>query len=207
MIPVTPQAEPLSFNTNVRQPGNIFLSACPTPNHKDWNKHSYWQKASDDLYRAYGGICAYTCEWFSRTSTSSSVDHFLPKSSYPNLAYEWSNYRLTTQKANGNKGNAVGIADPFTISSGRFVLDLPSCLIKPGAGLSPADYSMIERTINILKLNDDDEYVQSRCDIILYYIKGDISLNYMWDKYPFIAHELTRQNLLEDVKVMFKALA
>ena len=206
MIPVALQAEPANFHANVRQPGNAFLSVCPNPVHKDWPKHSYWQRASDDLYRSYGGICAYTGEWFSRTSTSSSVDHFIPKSISPNLAYEWNNFRLTTQKANGNKANHIGIADPFQISSGWFVLNLPSCLIKPGAGLSEANYSMVERTISILKLNDDDEYVQGRCNIILYYINGDISLNYMWAKYPFIAHELTRQNLLEDVKNLFKTL-
>ncbi len=204
MIPVTLAAEPASFNANIRLPGNTFLSDCHTPNHRDWKAHRYWQMASNDLYRAYGGICAYTCEWFSRTSATSSIDHFFPKSSYPNLAYEWSNYRLTTQKANGNKGNSVGIADPFAIASGWFVLDLPSCLIKPGTGLPAAENSMVEFTISILKLNDDDEYVQSRCNIILYYIKGDISLNYMREKYPFIAHELVRQNLLEDVKAMFK---
>ncbi|MEA5058962.1 hypothetical protein SDC9_103207 [bioreactor metagenome] len=207
MIPVTMQPEPSSFDADVRQRGNAFLTTCPTPTNKLWPKHAYWKYASDDLYRAYGGICAYTGEWFSRTSTSVSVDHFIPKSINPNLAYEWSNYRLTTQKANGNKANQTGIADPFSISSGWFVLDLPSCLIVPGKGLSPAEYATVQRTINVLRLNEDDEYVQGRCNIILYYIKGDITLNYMWDKYPFIAHELTRQSMIDGVKQMFKTLA
>ncbi|MDR3322202.1 MAG: hypothetical protein LBS93_07105, partial [Synergistaceae bacterium] len=169
-------------------------------------KHRYWRRASDDLYKAYDGICAYTGEWFPRTFSNASVDHFLPKSIAPNLAYEWGNYRLTTQKANSNKADNVGIADPFEIESGWFVLDVPSCLVKPGDDLSPKDFSMVQTTINVLKLNDDDEYVQGRCEIILYFIRGDISLHYMWTKYPFIAHELTRQNLLEDVKKMFKTL-
>jgi hypothetical protein len=206
MIPITLKPEPANFDADVRQPGNRFIARCPSPTNKHWSRHSYWGRASDDLYRLYGGVCAYTGEWFSRTSTSASVDHFIPKSVSPNLAYEWSNYRLTTQKANGNKADQLGIADPFTISSGWFVLVLPSCLIVPGKGLSPSDKAMVQRTIDILKLNVDDEYVQNRCNIIIYYIKGDITLNYMWDKYPFIAHELTRQNLLDDVKTMFKSL-
>ena len=43
-------------------------------------------------------------------------------------------------------------------------------------------------------------------DATLYshYTRGDVSLNYLWDRYPFIAHELTRQNMLDDVKLMFK---
>jgi hypothetical protein len=181
----------------------VFLATYTAPTNKLWQKHAYWKYASDDLYRAYGGICAYTGEWFSRTSTSTSVDHFIPKSINPNLAYEWSNYRLTTQKANGNKADHTGIADPFLVSSGWFVLKFPSCLIAPGDELSPADYATVQRTINILRLNEDDEYVQGRCNIILYYIKGDITLNYMWDKYPFIAHEITRQSILGSIKQMF----
>jgi hypothetical protein len=34
--------------------------------------------------------------------------------------------------------------------------------------------------------------------IITYYIRGDISLNYMWAKYPYIAYELTRQNMVDN---------
>lgn len=207
MIPVTPKPEPDAFDVNVRQIGNAFLATCSSPANDEWKKHRYWRNASDDLYRLYGGICAYTGEWFSRTSASPSVDHFIPKSVSPNLAYEWSNYRLTTQKANNNKGDALGIADPFSIASGWFVLDLPSCLIKVGEGLSSADSAMVDRTIHTLKLNTDDEYVQRRCDIIVDYIRGDISLNFMWRKYPFIAHELTRQNMLDDIKTMFRTFA
>ena len=203
MIPVEQKAEPTDFDRNVRKRGTAFLSTCPRPTSKNWPKHDYWKMASDDLYRLYRGVCAYTGEWFSRTTTSASVDHFYPKSVHPNLAYEWTNYRLTTQKANGNKADHMGIVDPFLVSSGWFVLDLPSCLVFPGQGLSPADHSAVVRTIDVLKLNRDDEYVQGRCNIILYYIRGDITMNYLWDKYPFIAHELTRQNLVEDVKNMF----
>lgn len=206
MIPVVQKAEPSTFNNRVRQPGQSFLASCSSPTHKDWSKHSYWQRIKDDLYSSYGGICAYTGEWFPRTSVASSVDHFIPKSIAPNLAYEWSNFRLSTQKANTNKDNSVGIADPFKILSGWFVLDIPSCLLRPGKGLPSADHQMVDFTIRVLKLNDDDDYVQGRCNVILDYIRGDISYDYMWKKYPFIAHELTRQNLLEDVKKMFKSL-
>ena len=207
MIPITIQPEPVDFDSNVRQLGNRFLSSCPNPTGKDWKKHSYWKNANGDLYRVYRGICAYTGEWFSRTSTTVSIDHFLPKVAYPLLAYEWSNYRLTTQKVNSNKSDQVGVADPSSICSGWFTLHLPSCLVMPGDNLSSSECAMVQRTIDILKLNTDDDYVQRRCDIILDYIKGDISLNYMWSKFPFIAHELTRQDVLEEVKQIFKSFA
>lgn len=204
MIAITPKPEPESFDTTVRQIGYAFLAHCPTPSSDDWRQHRYWKKASDDLYRTYGGICAYTAEWFSRTTTSPSIDHFLPKSVAPHLAYEWSNYRLTTQKANNNKANAVGIADPFCIASGWFLLDLPSCLVKAGMNLSPVNRRQVEHSINVLKLNSDDEYVQNRCNIIMEFVRGDISINFLWRRYPFIAHELTRQNVLDSLSSIFK---
>jgi hypothetical protein len=204
MIPVIPKPEPVDFNAKVRIPGTIFLSSCPYPHNHEWKGHSYWKKISNDLYILYNGICAYTGEWFSRTSTSVSIDHLIPKSTAPQLAYEWNNYRLTTQKVNNNKGDNLDIVDPFTVESGWFTLDVPSCLIKPGDFLPPSIRAKVDRTINVLQLNEDDEYVQNRCNIILYYIQGDISLGYMRQKYPYIAHELTRQNLLHDVSAIFE---
>ena len=205
MIPVAMQAEPLNFDVNVRQPGNSFLSLCPTPRGKDWDKHMYWQNCQDDLYRAYQGICAYTCEYIPKTTAKGSVDHFYPKSRHPNLAYEWSNYRLTSQKANSNKSNHVGLADPFVITCGWFTLEFPDCMIRSGDGLSSSDKALAQTTIDILKLNKDDLYVQSRCDVILMYINRDISLNYLWRYRPFIATEIHRQMLsIDDLKVLFK---
>jgi len=205
MMHVSSQAEPVSFDTRVRVPGNSFLSSCPSPTGKQMRKHSYWQRIEDELYAAYSGICAYTCEYIPKTVTNSSVDHFWPKSTHPYLAYEWGNYRLSSQKANNNKGDTIGLVDPFEACVGWFVLEFPSCLVKVGEGLSPSDKSRVESTIRVLKLNMDDEYVQSRCDVILDYINGDISLNYLWKIRPFIAHELTRQGILNSVQAMFKS--
>lgn len=207
MMHISLQPEPVSFDARVRVPGNAFLASRPAPTEKEWRKHSHWQRIKDELYMAYNGICAYTCEYIPRTVTNSSVDHFWPKSTHPNLAYEWSNYRLASQKANNNKGNSVGLVDPFEAGSGWFVLDLPSCLIRASEGLSRADVSRVESTIKVLKLNEDDEYVQSRCDVILDYIRGDISLNYLWKMRPFIAHELTRQGLIDTVGTLFMSMS
>jgi len=214
MIRIMQQNEPVDFEKKVREPGNHFLASCPTPRSKDWDGHAYWQRVSGEMYLLYQGICAYTGQWFSKTPTQTSarasIDHFRPKSEskYYHLAYEWSNYRLTTQKTNGYKKNLDDLADPFTIQHGWFVLRLPGCWIIPGDNVSSQERVMIEHTISTLKLNDDNDFVDLRYKIIKDYIDGCFDATNMQRKYPFIASELQRQNLLDIAKLksVFKTL-
>ncbi|MDR2705011.1 MAG: hypothetical protein LBC02_04450 [Planctomycetaceae bacterium] len=205
MIRVTQQPEPTCFDSKVRQLGQSFLQNCPSPHGKEWRNHDYWQKVHKDLYKVYNGRCAYTGMWFSAVDRL-SVDHFRPKSICPDLAYEWSNYRLTTQKTNAYKANHDDIIDPFSVQPEWFILEIPTCLINVGNNVSISERTKIEHTINVLKLNDDNEYVESRKEIILSYIAGAISLNNMNEKYPFIACELQRQNLtdISTLETIFK---
>lgn len=198
MIHVDLQPEPADFDTNVRQPGNAFLSRTPTPDHKQWSRHRYWTKCSLQLYQAYGGICAYCGEWFSTTTTSVSVDHFYPKSAHQEKAYEWDNYRLTTAVMNGYKGDRY-VLDPFEIKDGDLIIDFPSCLVKPRSSMSPAEKSKALATIQILHLNDEDQ-ADRRCEIVMAYISGTISRQFLKEKYPFIAEELERQELYDRIK-------
>ena len=131
MIPVTPQPEYPEFEGQVRQPGLTFLRGNPDPSDKDFRRRNYWSRAAKKLHEAYLGCCAYTTLHLCDTG---SVDHFLPKTKYPHLAYEWDNYRLARQKINARKSNTEEVVDPFTVQIGWFVLDLPSCLIRPGDG-------------------------------------------------------------------------
>ena len=202
MIHVNLQPEPADFDIKVRQPGNDFLSRTPTPNSKQWSKHNYWTKCSMQLYQAYGGICAYCGEWFSRTTAAVSVDHFYPKSTHQEKAYEWDNYRLTTQVMNGYKGDKI-VLDPFEIHDGDLILDFPSCLVKPRNDMSPAEKSKAKATIQILHLNDEDQ-ADRRCEIIMEYISGNISRSFLESKYPFIAEEINRQGLYDRIKEIIK---
>lgn len=202
MIHVALQPEPADFDIRVRQPGNAFLSTCPNPTSKQWSKNNFWNRISSELYTAYRGICAYSGQWFSRTTSQVSVDHYYPKSTHQELAYEWDNYRLTTQVMNNYKGNKI-VLDPFSIQNGDLTIDFPSCLVKPRKGMSPAEKSKAKSTIQILHLNDEDQASQ-RCSIIMEYISGAIKKPHLEAKYPFIAEELERQNLYETIKEMMK---
>lgn len=202
MIHIDLKPEPEDFDVNVRRPGNVFLSKTPSPKKRQWKNHRYWSRCSEQLYQAYGGVCAYSGEWFSRTTTTVSVDHFYPKDSHQKKAYEWDNYRLTTQVMNAYKGNNI-ILDPFDIKNGDFVIDFPSCLVKPKDDMSPAEKDKVKSTIQILHLNYEDQ-VSRRLDIIVDYTHGNISRSFLEKKYPFIAEELNRQGLHEKIKHIIK---
>ena len=202
MIRVTPSPEPSNFDQNVRQPGRQFLGTNPAPNSKEFGRHNYWRRAAADLHRAYRGVCAYTSMYI--LPAPGTVDHFQPKSAYPALAYEWSNYRLALQKVNGYKDSAVDLIDPFTIELGWFTLEFPGCLVKPGIGLASAVADKVARTIDVLKLNADDTFVQKRCDILMELVEGRVTLDFLWARYPFLASEVVRQGGLGVVGPLFK---
>ena len=203
MIHIDLKPEPSDFDFRVRQPGRAFLVDTPKPNSKLWSKHNYWNRCSTQLYEAYGGICAYTGQWISNPGSAPSVDHFLLKSRHPDKAYEWDNYRLTTQTMNEYKKDKY-ILDPFEIQNGDIVIDFPSCLLRPRADMAPEEKDKVKATIQILRLNRE-EYAGLRCQIVMQYIDGRISKQFLQEKYPFIAEELERQNLYERIKEIVKS--
>ena len=91
--------------------------------------------------------------------------------------------------------------DPFHIRNGWFVLDFDSYLIKPADTLPSYQIDAVQNSIDDLKLNDDDRIVQTRVDQVKEYIQGHISYDFLCRKYPFIAAELNRQDLIESIKL------
>jgi hypothetical protein len=61
----------------------------------------------------------------------------VPVAVRPDLAYEWSNYRLASQKINSYKGKSTAILDPFHIQPGWFVLNFTNLFIEPGSAPPP----------------------------------------------------------------------
>jgi hypothetical protein len=201
LIPVTPQPEPEGFDDHVRKPGESFLEVNPEPTNKQFSKRNFWKRVAGDLHAAYNGICAYTC---SLLVHSGSVDHFKPKSKYPKLAYEWSNYRLAHPLANQNKADSTDVVDPFIIKEGWFTLEFPGCLVRPGINLGQNLAERVNKTIITLKLNENDRYVQERCDVMMDYKNGLITMDFLSRRYPFLATEIKRQNIQESLGDIFK---
>jgi hypothetical protein len=195
VIPVVAQLEPADFDEKVRTPGGAFLIMIPRPNTKEFERAPYWRQALGELYRAYGKICAYSAHWIPPDTGQPSVDHFIPKNVAPELAYEWSNFRLASLKMNSRKWTYQDVLDPFTIERDWFTLDFPSLLVMPNVNLSLINSEKVQATINRLRLNDDETCVEHRQIWVAGYCKGDITFDFLGRYAPFIAYELDRQNL------------
>ncbi|NMH26543.1 HNH endonuclease family protein [Flavobacterium silvaticum] len=210
MIQIVQHNEPANFDTDVRIPGTNFLAIVPHPSKKQFQPHKYWNRIHNDLYVLYDGICAYCASWTPRRATPSdpnytSVDHYIPKSKNPGLAYDWLNYRLCRARMNANKADSLEVLDPFFIQNGWFVIDFTSFLILPNSSIEPWKASRIEKSIEILGLNDND-FVDQRLDIIYSYSQETISFADLSSTYPFIAMEMKRQdfdnNFKDDIKML-----
>ncbi len=195
MIPVEMKPEPSNFSKQVRNPGKQFLSENSNPSSQQWRNREYWQRVLPDMREAYNGICAYSASWIPYSTGNHSIDHFIPKSQQPELAYEWENYRYASARFNSRKGMHA-VVDPFKLLPKSFILDFSSFFIKPNPKLSVKEQHSLRETIERLKLNDDEDLVIERQTCSLDYLNNEISLAHLQKRYPFIAFELERQNLL-----------
>lgn len=193
MIPVAEQPEYPEFNSRVRQRGQNLLASHPGISGNALK--NYWKHAAPHLHAAYGCICAYTSIYLPEQG---SVDHYLPKDTHPHLAYEWSNYRLASQRVNSAKGNSASVLDPFLVQDDWFFLEVPSCLIRPNPALDPDLRNQISQTVNILRLNQDDNYVQDRCSLLIDFARGHVTLDFLDRRYPFLAKEIRRQGFTQE---------
>lgn len=197
MIRVLPKPEYAAFNPDVRVPGMRFLQTNPNPSSR--NFPNYWTRAKRELRQAYE-CCAYTSRMVRGDDVS--VDHFLPKAKYPHLAYEWDNYRLARPKLNRNKADSEDVLDPFHVRNGWFILECPSCLIHPGDNLVGTTRDEVTATIGALKLNSP-ELAAERCRWLVDLADNLISFNYLKREYPFLASQIERQGIQEQLRTLF----
>ena len=194
MIFVQQQPEPPQFEDRVRTPGQLFLTQTPKPSTAQWKSRSHWQRILGELHDAYDGICAYTCHWIAPVTGADSVDHFVPKSVEPSLAYEWSNYRLVCSRMNGRKGAKQDVLDPFTLKQFAFALDFPSLLLRPSTNCTDETASQAEATISRLKLNEE-LCIKARWTYVRDYCRSLIPIEFLAEYAPFIHREIVRQEL------------
>ena len=117
---------------------------------------SRWRDFHQDLREVFAGICAY-CE----EADKGEIDHFRPKSRFPELTYEWSNWLFACHNCNSAKREkwpAGGYVNPCASSiparpENFFDFDTVACTIIPRAGLSRARREKATRTIQDLQLN------------------------------------------------------
>ena len=116
-----------------------------------------WLKFAGDLKRAFHGICAY-CE----TRCRGQVEHFHPKSRYPELVYRWANWLLVCNECNFAKSRRAfvgGCINPcaaywFGHPERYFTFDTKTGRIHPKRSLPEGSRRKAQQTIDYLRLND-----------------------------------------------------
>jgi len=115
-----------------------------------------WRGFQPELRAAFLGLCAY-CEDFCK----GEVDHFRPKSRFPELVYKWSNWVFachTCNEAKQEKWPRGGYANPCArLAQSRpeahFDFDTTTAEIIPRAGATAAQRRRALATIQDLGLN------------------------------------------------------
>lgn len=116
-----------------------------------------WQSFRNDLWPAFLGMCAY-CEQPDR----GEVDHFHPKSKFPEKVYEWTNWLFSCHSCNQAKGEKwpkQGYVDPCAEDKANrpehfFDFSLDDGRIVPRDGLNSYEKSIAKGMIEDLKLNE-----------------------------------------------------
>ena len=191
MRPVKQRKEPPCFDGRVRKRGQEFVKTHPDVPVGKWPP--YWRDISRELWDAYDGIDAYYSFYFEYIM-GVQVDHFLPKSRCPHLAYEWSNYRLASSGANGHKHTTVNILDPFTMKPHSFFINFLSGEIYPNPNYAKSYVLKCNQTIKALKL-DDQSLNYARRQRFYELCIGAVSLEHLKKISPFVWDEVCRQGL------------
>ena len=118
---------------------------------------SQWRRFIEHLRDAFHGLCAY-CEQLRR----GEVDHFRPKSRYPELVYAWSNWLFACRDCNHTKlgkwphGGYVNPCARSTLARPEhyFAFDTQTGEILPSEELTAFDHNRALRTIEDLGLNE-----------------------------------------------------
>lgn len=186
MIKFTPRPEPPEFDQKARQAGNNWLAK--NPNNK--RPEDYWSPFKTNLADGFGNLCGYSVMY----EPVGTVDHYLSCKNYPNLAYEWSNYRFASGWINSSKRTLDDqVLDPFQVGDDWFEIILPSLQLVLTNKVPPEERQKAEFTLQRLRLRDDERVIRQRQQWYQLYRDGDITVEGLEKKAPLIARAIRKQ--------------
>lgn len=182
--------EPSDFDKKCRQKGKSWLQKHPNP--CEWKSKrpcNYWKDWTPALGAAYHNRCAYSA----MLTLDGAVDHFIPISKDPNLAYEWSNYRYSSHMMNCFKGDS-DVLDPLFVKEGWFKIILPSLQLVVDEEKIPEKYKAIAgKTLEKLHLIDDERVIRQREAWFNMYQQGLMTLECLYLVASLIAKAVERE--------------
>lgn len=179
MIPVGRAPEPAGFDERVRKPGQAWLAVHTSAK----RPRDLWTPFKPHLAEAFRGLCGYAAM---RDPTGGTVDHYHSVSERPGLAYEWSNYRFASGLMNQIKGDA-NVLDPFEVGEGWFEIQLPSLQLVVSDKAPPERREAASKTLERLRLRDDERIVSYRQAWYGLYMAGELTLEGLYAVAPLIA--------------------
>lgn len=198
VIPVTPQQAPSNFDEAVKNPGIAWLNekgiTLDQRAPKGTKFEDFWTGCIDFAHSTYRGICAYQGVHLELATSEVTIDHYQSKMSRPDLAYEWSNYRLASLGLNRIKGEKA-VLDPFAVEEDWFFLELVSGRIFANPDLPLARQALIQGTIAKLGL-DNARCRHMRAEHFKNYKEGLLTAEGLCRFSPFVFKEASRQGLL-----------
>ena len=164
-------------------------------------RDSHWLKFQEDLNQVFQGLCAY-CE----ETCKGEVEHFRPKSRFPLLVYEWSNWLLACHDCNQAKHfkwPEGGYIDPCANSwiarpECYFTFDTLTGELLPRNDLTTTSLEKARRMIKDLRLNAHHHLKKRR------FLLGILSAT--WPSVPDSIPDELKQ-LLSDVEGMHDHLS
>lgn len=205
MLRVEVVDEPPTFDRDVRQKGLSWMKDQGIDLNGELPEgvklRPFWRACVDELREVFDRRCCYSGHYM-RKSEVVPVEHAVPKSLRPDLAYEWSNYRYASQRINGRKGTKI-VLDPACFPADREVyhLDFVTGAIFPNPALMadlPTLYRMAEKTVEDLEL-DDGLYRDERMEVWNMYLsssRGGPEREQLKKTNNFVWQEAIRQGLI-----------
>jgi hypothetical protein len=189
MLRCTPAPEPEGFDQAVRKKGNEWLSSNPGKIPKD-----LWSDFKPQLEAAFDDRCAYTAMYV--PSGVGTVEHYLSKRNYPQLAYEWSNYRHAINRVNGCKGNLDDLVlDPFEVEDDWFAIQIPDLQLVLTDKIPAELRDKATFTIEKLQLQNSPWILRQRRRWYNGYLNGKYSLELLDEDAPMIARAIRAKAL------------
>jgi hypothetical protein len=108
---------------------------------------------------------------------------------------------------NRRKADHQDLIDPCNASSNWFEIQFTTFLLVPSPGLPTSLELAVRRTIAILMLNDDQDYLDERSEVILQYSQGKLTFTQLQQNYPFIAYQMIKHNFDLNYRARIKQIA
>lgn len=181
MIPVTKVRKPRGFDADVKTPGEKWLKDNPGAK----RPKALWDSHTSHLAKGFGDRCGYAAML---DPTGGTVDHYRSFKNFPELAYEWDNYRFASGTMNSTKRNAdESVLDPYEVGEGWFEILLPSLQMRVTDAVPTKFRKKAEFTLKRLKLRDGERILRWRQSWYNMYCAGRLNLEGLREVAPLIA--------------------